>query len=168
MYKIPNHLAIIMDGNGRWAKEKGFPRSIGHKNGVKSVQLISELCSKLRIEYLTLYTLSLENLNRPKLELISLMSLLSSTIKSEGRKYKGLDKSTRSAYIDTLRAEYSSNVDKVHGAPGPSKPSIPRPSRPSTPPSRPGAPVKAPSPPAIVNKKVQNGTPTVSKPLKKA
>ena len=94
--------------------------------------------------------------------------VLSSTIKSEGRKYKGLDKSTRSAYIDTLRAEYSSNVDKVHGAPGPSKPSIPRPSRPSTPPSRPGAPVKAPSPPAIVNKKVQNGTPTVSKPLKKA
>ena len=86
--KLPKHIAIIMDGNGRWAKEKGFPRSIGHKNGVKSVQLISELCSKLRIEYLTLYTLSLENLNRPKLELISLMSLLSSTIKKEVKTMK--------------------------------------------------------------------------------
>ena len=86
--KLPKHIAIIMDGNGRWAKEKGFPRSIGHKNGVKSVQLISELCSKLGIEYLTLYTLSLENLNRPKLELISLMSLLSSTIKKEVKTMK--------------------------------------------------------------------------------
>ena len=84
--KLPKHIAVIMDGNGRWAKQKGFPRSIGHKNGVKSVQLISELCSKLGIEYLTLYTL--ENLNRPKLELISLMSLLSSTIKKEVKTMK--------------------------------------------------------------------------------
>jgi len=86
--KLPKHIAVIMDGNGRWAKQKGFPRSIGHKHGVKSVQLISELCSKLGIEYLTLYTLSLENLNRPKLELISLMSLLSSTIKKEVKTMK--------------------------------------------------------------------------------
>ena len=86
--KLPKHIAVIMDGNGRWAKQKGVPRSIGHKHGVKSVQLISELCSKLGIEYLTLYTLSLENLNRPKLELISLMSLLSSTIKKEVKTMK--------------------------------------------------------------------------------
>ena len=85
---LPKHIAIIMDGNGRWAKSKSLPRALGHKNGVKSVQIISELCSKLKIEYLTLYTLSLENFSRPKLELKSLMSLLSSTIKSEVKKMK--------------------------------------------------------------------------------
>ena len=85
---IPKHIAIIMDGNGRWAKSKKLPRAIGHKNGVKSVQIISELCSKLKVEYLTLYTLSLENFSRPKLELKSLMTLLSSTIKSEIKKMK--------------------------------------------------------------------------------
>tara|TARA_B100001750_G_C15503908_1_gene599023 strand:+ start:247 stop:921 length:675 start_codon:yes stop_codon:yes gene_type:complete len=77
-----------MDGNGRWAKSKKLPRAIGHKNGVKSVQVISELCSKLKVEYLTLYTLSLENFSRPQLELKSLMALLSSTIKSEISKMK--------------------------------------------------------------------------------
>ena len=56
---MPKHIAIIMDGNGRWAKSKNLPRSIGHKNGVKSVRLISEECSKLKIKYLTLYTLSI-------------------------------------------------------------------------------------------------------------
>ena len=85
---IPKHIAIIMDGNGRWAKSKKLPRAIGHKNGVKSVQVISELCSKLKVEYLTLYTLSLENFSRPQLELKSLMALLSSTIKSEISKMK--------------------------------------------------------------------------------
>ena len=85
---IPKHIAIIMDGNGRWAKSKKLPRAIGHKNGVKSVQIISELCSKLKVEYLTLYTLSLENFSRPKLELKSLMALLSSTIQSEIKKMK--------------------------------------------------------------------------------
>ena len=85
---IPKHIAIIMDGNGRLAKSKKLPRAIGHKNGVKSVQVISELCSKLKVEYLTLYTLSLENFSRPQLELKSLMALLSSTIKSEISKMK--------------------------------------------------------------------------------
>ena len=85
---IPTHIAIIMDGNGRWAKSKNLPRAVGHKHGVKSVQAISSLCAKLKIEYLTLYTLSLENFSRPKLELQSLMSLLSSTIKSEVKKMK--------------------------------------------------------------------------------
>ena len=86
--KLPEHIAIIMDGNGRWAKSKMLPRSIGHKNGVKSVQLISEVCSNLKIKHLTLYTLSLENFNRPKLELNNLMLLLSSSIKSEISKMK--------------------------------------------------------------------------------
>jgi undecaprenyl diphosphate synthase len=86
--KLPKHIAIIMDGNGRWAKSKMLPRSIGHKNGVKSVQLISEVCSNLKIKHLTLYTLSLENFNRPKSELNNLMLLLSSSIKSEISKMK--------------------------------------------------------------------------------
>jgi len=86
--KLPTHIAIIMDGNGRWAKSKMLPRSIGHKNGVKSVRLISELCSNLKIKHLTLYTLSLENFNRPESELNNLMTLLTSTIKSEVSKMK--------------------------------------------------------------------------------
>ena len=86
--KLPNHIAIIMDGNGRWAKEKNMPRAIGHKNGVKSALSISELCAKLGIKYLTLYTLSLENLSRPKLEVSSLMLLLSNSIKNELAKMK--------------------------------------------------------------------------------
>ena len=86
--KLPTHIAIIMDGNGRWAKSKMLPRSIGHKNGVKSVRLISELCSNLKIKHLTLYTLSLENFNRPESELTNLMTLLASTIKSEVAKMK--------------------------------------------------------------------------------
>ena len=77
-----------MDGNGRWAKAKNLPRSIGHKNGVKSVRTISEICSKLKVKHLTLYTLSIENFNRPKSELNNLLSLLSLTIKSEVSKMK--------------------------------------------------------------------------------
>ena len=85
---LPNHVAIIMDGNGRWAKEKNMPRAIGHKNGVKSALSISKLCANFGIKYLTLYTLSLENLSRPKLEINSLMTLLSSSIKNELEKMK--------------------------------------------------------------------------------
>ena len=85
---MPKHIAIIMDGNGRWAKSRNLPRSIGHKNGVKSVRTISEECSKLKVNHLTLYTLSIENFNRPKSELNNLLSLLSITIKSEVAKMK--------------------------------------------------------------------------------
>ena len=86
--KIPKHLAIIMDGNGRWAKSKDMPRAIGHKNGVKSALSISKLCANIGIEYLTLYTLSIENLKRPKLEINSLMTLLSRSIKKRIRNYE--------------------------------------------------------------------------------
>ena len=72
---MPKHIAIIMDGNGRWAKSRNFPRSIGHKNGVKSVRTISE-CSKLKVNHLTLYTLSIENFNRPKSELNNLLYII--------------------------------------------------------------------------------------------
>ena len=86
--KLPQHIAIIMDGNGRWAKNKNMPRAYGHKNGVKSALSISELCAKLGVKYLTLYTLSLENLLRPKLEINSLKLLLSNSIKNELQKMK--------------------------------------------------------------------------------
>ena len=80
---IPNHIAIIMDGNGRWAKEKGLPRIAGHKEGINSVRDITKICGELGVDYLTLYTFSTENWNRPKKEVNALMSLLLSTIKKE-------------------------------------------------------------------------------------
>lgn len=80
---LPKHLAIIMDGNGRWAKQKGFLRAFGHENGTKSVRTTVESCAKLGIENLTLYAFSTENWNRPKLEVDTLMKLLISSLKKE-------------------------------------------------------------------------------------
>ena len=81
--KLPKHIAIIMDGNGRWAKKKGNMRIFGHKSGVNGVKEASEACAELGIDYLTLYAFSTENWNRPKLEVTALMELLVSTINSE-------------------------------------------------------------------------------------
>lgn len=81
--KLPKHIAIIMDGNGRWAKQKGFLRAIGHENGTKSVRTTVENCARLGIENLTLYAFSTENWNRPKLEVDTLMKLLVSSLKKE-------------------------------------------------------------------------------------
>jgi len=81
--KLPKHLAIIMDGNGRWAKQQGKLRAFGHENGTKSVRTTVEACAKLGIEYLTLYAFSTENWNRPKLEVEILMKLLISSLKKE-------------------------------------------------------------------------------------
>ena len=80
---LPKHIAIIMDGNGRWAKEKGKNRIFGHKNGVKSVREVSEACAELGVSFLTLYAFSSENWNRPKLEVAALMELLVRTIGNE-------------------------------------------------------------------------------------
>ncbi|AMC10936.1 UDP pyrophosphate synthase [Lutibacter profundi] len=80
---LPNHIAIIMDGNGRWAKSKGKPRIFGHKNGVTSVKEIIEGCAEIGVNYLTLYAFSTENWNRPKLEVKTLMALLVSSLKKE-------------------------------------------------------------------------------------
>ncbi|APU10641.1 di-trans,poly-cis-decaprenylcistransferase [Cellulophaga lytica] len=80
---IPDHLAIIMDGNGRWAKQKGKLRIFGHENGVKTVRKVVENCAKLGVGYLTLYTFSTENWNRPKLEVDTLMRILVSSLKKE-------------------------------------------------------------------------------------
>lgn len=81
--KLPRHIAIIMDGNGRWAKQHGKPRVFGHRNGVKAVREASEAAAELGIEYLTLYAFSTENWNRPKLEVNALMALLVDTIQKE-------------------------------------------------------------------------------------
>ncbi|GAA4065883.1 isoprenyl transferase [Flavobacterium cheonanense] len=80
---LPKHLAIIMDGNGRWAKQKGLLRTLGHESGTKSVKVTVETCAKLGIENLTLYAFSTENWNRPKLEVDTLMKLLVSSLRKE-------------------------------------------------------------------------------------
>lgn len=80
---LPNHIAIIMDGNGRWAEMKGKPRVFGHKNGVTSVKEVIEGCREIGVNYLTLYAFSTENWNRPKLEVRSLMALLVSSLRKE-------------------------------------------------------------------------------------
>ena len=80
---LPKHLAIIMDGNGRWAKQKGLLRALGHESGTKSVKVIIEASAKLGIEFLTLYAFSTENWNRPKLEVETLMKVLINSLKKE-------------------------------------------------------------------------------------
>lgn len=80
---IPSHIAIIMDGNGRWAKSRGLPRVAGHKKGVQTVKDIVKACVQLGVNYLTLYTFSTENWKRPKDEVSTLMRLLVSTLRKE-------------------------------------------------------------------------------------
>jgi len=80
---LPRHIAIIMDGNGRWAKEQGQDRLYGHFHGVESVRNIVEGCAELGVEYLTLYAFSTENWERPEYEVIGLMELLVNTIRDE-------------------------------------------------------------------------------------
>lgn len=81
--RLPQHIAIIMDGNGRWAKEHGKQRIFGHQRGVQSVREVSEACAKLGVKYLTLYAFSTENWNRPLAEVTGLMTLFAQTIKKE-------------------------------------------------------------------------------------
>lgn len=80
---IPQHIAIIMDGNGRWAKARGFNRSVGHQAGVETVKRITEACSRMGVKYLTLYTFSTENWNRPADEVAALMSLVLTAMEEE-------------------------------------------------------------------------------------
>ena len=81
--EIPSHIAIIMDGNGRWAKKRGLPRAAGHTRGVESVRDIVKACSQLGVNYLTLYTFSTENWRRPKEEVSMLMRLLLKSLRDE-------------------------------------------------------------------------------------
>jgi undecaprenyl diphosphate synthase len=81
--RLPNHLAIIMDGNGRWAKKQGLLRAFGHERGSKSVKDNIKTCADLGIEYLTLYAFSTENWNRPRIEVETLMKLLIKSLRKE-------------------------------------------------------------------------------------
>ena len=80
---LPRHIAIIMDGNGRWARNRKFPRIAGHKEGINSVREITRACGEMGIGYLTLYTFSQENWSRPRMEVSALMNLLVETIRRE-------------------------------------------------------------------------------------
>lgn len=80
---IPSHIAIIMDGNGRWAKKRGLPRAAGHKKGVETVRDMVQACSELGVKYLTLYTFSTENWKRPQEEVTTLMRLIVKSLKDE-------------------------------------------------------------------------------------
>ena len=90
--KLPQHIAIIMDGNGRWAKSRDQERTFGHKNAIKAVREVINACNEVNIPYLTLYTFSTENWNRPTKEVNTLMDLLSSTLLQEAEEIfsKGL------------------------------------------------------------------------------
>ena len=81
--RLPQHIAIIMDGNGRWAMERGWDRTLGHKAGIDAVKCITSECARLGIKYLTLYTFSTENWNRPAYEIEALMGLVLSFIEME-------------------------------------------------------------------------------------
>lgn len=81
--KLPSHIAIIMDGNGRWAKQRGLLRNVGHEKGTRSVREVVETCAEININFLTLYAFSTENWNRPKLEVELLMRLLVSSLRKE-------------------------------------------------------------------------------------
>ena len=81
--RLPEHIAMIMDGNGRWAKERGLKRTAGHKKGAEVVREITTYCAKIGIKYLTLYAFSTENWKRPKLEVEYLMKLLEKYLKEE-------------------------------------------------------------------------------------
>ena len=80
---IPNHIAIIMDGNGRWARDRSLPRIAGHREGINSVREITRVCGEIGVKYLTLYTFSTENWKRPPSEVKALMTLLLKTINIE-------------------------------------------------------------------------------------
>lgn len=81
--KLPQHIAVIMDGNGRWAKKQGAMRVFGHRNAIKAVRDTTEACAELGVKYLTLYAFSTENWSRPQAEVMALMELLVNTIRSE-------------------------------------------------------------------------------------
>ena len=81
--RVPQHVAIIMDGNGRWAKQRGHERSFGHQAGAETVHIIAEEAARMGVKYLTLYTFSTENWNRPETEISALMGLLFDSIEEE-------------------------------------------------------------------------------------
>ncbi|MEM1337495.1 MAG: isoprenyl transferase [Bacteroidota bacterium] len=101
--KLPRHIAIIMDGNGRWAKERGKLRIFGHENGVEAVRKTVENCAKLKVDFLTLYAFSTENWKRPKLEVQTLMRLL----------VNSLQKELKTLHKNNIRLNAIGNIDSL-------------------------------------------------------
>src|SRR5215469_15864355 len=112
--RLPQHVAIIMDGNGRWAKGKGKLRVFGHQQGVASVEDVVEGAKDLGIKYLTLYTFSAENWNRPKLEVMAIMELLVSTIHKEIKLF--MDNNVRLNTIGDLKMLPERCYDEMQNA----------------------------------------------------
>ncbi|MDH5298031.1 MAG: isoprenyl transferase [Desulfobulbaceae bacterium] len=113
---IPTHIAIIMDGNGRWAQQRGLPRVMGHKVGVESVQAVVRAARELGVKVLTLYAFSTENWKRPPLEVQALMGLLKSFLQSELETMVSNDVSLRCiGRMDKLPAEVRDTLDDVIG-----------------------------------------------------
>jgi len=111
---LPKHLAIIMDGNGRWAKKQGMMRVFGHENGAKAVSETVEACARLGIENLTLYAFSTENWNRPKLEVDTLMKLLVSSLKKEQKRlHENNIKLNTIGNVNTLPANVLKELNSV-------------------------------------------------------
>jgi len=112
--KLPEHIAIIMDGNGRWAKNRGNKRVFGHKNGVKSVREVVEAAGKIGIKHLTLYAFSTENWNRPKIEINALMSLFITAVKNETKNLmKNNVKLNAVGNINNLPEGVSQNLNSI-------------------------------------------------------
>lgn len=112
--QIPRHIAIIMDGNGRWARKRGLPRVAGHKRGIESVRDIVEACAQLGVEYLTLYTFSTENWKRPKDEVSTLMRLVLKSLQIEtGELNKNNVRLTSIGDIKSLPTEVQNQLDEA-------------------------------------------------------
>ncbi len=111
---IPKHIAIIMDGNGRWAKKNGLPRAAGHRKGIKTVREIVEACANLGVEFLTLYTFSTENWQRPKTEVSTLMRLIVKSLKDETEQlHKNNIKLTSIGNSDMLPKEVQRELEEA-------------------------------------------------------
>jgi len=111
--RVPKHIAIIMDGNGRWAKSKFLPRVAGHKAGVETIRTVLRECKKLNVKYVTLYAFSTENWKRPKLEVDTLMNLLSTYLKNEvATLHKENVKLTAIGDIDNLPSQCVKELNK--------------------------------------------------------
>jgi len=107
--KIPQHIAIIMDGNGRWAKKKGLPRIAGHKEGVSSLKVVLKACAEIGVKYLTVYAFSTENWGRPKEEVDFLMMLFSQTIDKQIKEL--MESGVRLSFLGRLH-EFSPQLQK--------------------------------------------------------
>lgn len=113
--KVPTHIAIIMDGNGRWAKSRFLPRTAGHKAGVETIRKVLKECQRLGIKHLTLYAFSTENWKRPKIEVDTLMGLLATYLKNEVKElHKNNVRITTVGDVDALPSNCVKEIDRAY------------------------------------------------------